>query len=93
MGRYLEQASRGLVSRKNLTRITSRGGTKESGHHFLGKSLLTFLTNERLQDFLREKPLSLFTMLGWSSNFITSLMIQSMCLESLARVLDPCNWI
>jgi hypothetical protein len=39
------------------------------------------------QDVLREKPSSLFRLVGYSSVFVTSLMIRSMRLNFLVRIL------
>jgi hypothetical protein len=53
---------------------------------FVRQSFLSFV--HCLQERLREKPSSLFILLGWSSVSVTSLKMHSMCLDFLALNVD-----
>jgi hypothetical protein len=44
-------------------------------------------------DLLRQKPYSLFILLGWSSISVTSPMMQSMYLGLVERMVVFCSWI
>jgi hypothetical protein len=44
-------------------------------------------------DLLRQKPFSLFILLGWSSILIASLMMRSMYLGLVERMVVLCSWM